>query len=217
MSMGRWVAQYRATGWSMPASTSAVVGSPSGSGASGARSWCSRPSCCSWNEAVIAKMVRSPSACGWVASTRRTEREPPSRGASTWKRIRWAGSPGAREREDIDWMRRPAGVLRPAAATAWPIPWPPHTCARDRRRAPAPRSSTMAGMGHLDLDIPVRWSDLDAYGHVNNAAMVRLLEEARIAAFWPAPAEQVALGAQQPEAALPVGGVGAPVSTVIAS
>src|SRR5690625_5113500 len=47
--------------------------------------------------------------------------------------------------------------------------------------------------------------------------MVRLLEEARIAAFWPAPAEQVALGAQQPEAARPVGGVGAPVSTVIAS
>src|SRR5699024_6479266 len=78
-------------------------------------------------------------------------------------------------------------------------------------------SSTMADMAHLDLDIPVRWTDLDAYGHVNNAAMVRLLEEARIAAFWPAPAEQVALGAQQPEAALPVGGVGAPVSTVIAS
>src|SRR5699024_10798136 len=75
----------------------------------------------------------------------------------------------------------------------------------------------MADMAHLDLDIPVRWTDLDAYGHVNNAAMVRLLEEARIAAFWPAPAEQVALGAQQPEAALPVGGVGAPVSTVIAS
>src|SRR5690625_5623612 len=70
----------------------------------------------------------------------------------------------------------------------------------------------MADMAHLDLDIPVRWTDLDAYGHVNNAAMVRLLEEARIAAFWPAPAEQVALGAQQPEAALPVGGVGAPVS-----
>ena len=75
----------------------------------------------------------------------------------------------------------------------------------------------MAGVAHLDLDIPVRWTDLDAYGHVNNAAMVRLLEEARIAAFWPAPAEQVALGATAPEASLPVGGVGAPVSTVIAS
>jgi acyl-CoA thioester hydrolase len=35
----------------------------------------------------------------------------------------------------------------------------------------------------LDIPVPVRWTDLDAYGHVNNAAMVRLLEEARIAAF----------------------------------
>lgn len=75
----------------------------------------------------------------------------------------------------------------------------------------------MAGVAHLDLDIAVRWTDLDAYGHVNNAAMVRLLEEARIAAFWPAPAQQVALGAQEPAAALPVGGVGAPISTVVAS
>lgn len=69
----------------------------------------------------------------------------------------------------------------------------------------------------LDLPIPVRWTDLDAYGHVNNAAMVRLLEEARIAAFWQPPAEQLALGAPVPPAALPVGGSGAPVSTVIAS
>ncbi|WP_089772948.1 acyl-CoA thioesterase [Ruania alba] len=30
----------------------------------------------------------------------------------------------------------------------------------------------------------MRWSDLDAYGHVNNAAMLTLLEEARIATFW---------------------------------
>lgn len=30
----------------------------------------------------------------------------------------------------------------------------------------------------------LRWSDLDAYGHVNNAQMFGLLEEARIHAFW---------------------------------
>src|SRR5699024_3593661 len=30
----------------------------------------------------------------------------------------------------------------------------------------------------------MRWTDLDAYGHVNNAAMLTRLEEARIAAFW---------------------------------
>ena len=69
----------------------------------------------------------------------------------------------------------------------------------------------------LDVPVPVRWTDLDAYGHVNNAAMVRLLEEARIAAFWQPPAEQIALGAQQPPAALPISGAGAELSTVIAS
>lgn len=36
----------------------------------------------------------------------------------------------------------------------------------------------------LHVPIPLRWSDLDAYGHVNNAAMFGLLEEARIDAFW---------------------------------
>jgi acyl-CoA thioester hydrolase len=37
---------------------------------------------------------------------------------------------------------------------------------------------------HLHVPIKLRWSDLDAYGHVNNAEMLRLLEEARIQAFW---------------------------------
>jgi acyl-CoA thioester hydrolase len=36
----------------------------------------------------------------------------------------------------------------------------------------------------LFVPVPLRWGDLDAYGHVNNVAMLRLLEEARIAAFW---------------------------------
>lgn len=36
----------------------------------------------------------------------------------------------------------------------------------------------------LVVPITVRWSDLDAYGHVNNAAMLQLLEEARVAVFW---------------------------------
>lgn len=37
--------------------------------------------------------------------------------------------------------------------------------------------------------VPLRWSDMDAYGHVNNVQFVRLLEEARIAALqdWFAP------------------------------
>ncbi|TFD27448.1 acyl-CoA thioesterase [Cryobacterium cryoconiti] len=39
----------------------------------------------------------------------------------------------------------------------------------------------------MKLHVPVRlrWSDLDAYGHVNNAELLRLLEDARIQAFWP--------------------------------
>jgi acyl-CoA thioester hydrolase len=38
----------------------------------------------------------------------------------------------------------------------------------------------------MRLNVPtrLRWADLDAYGHVNNASMLRLLEEARIEAFW---------------------------------
>ena len=63
----------------------------------------------------------------------------------------------------------------------------------------------------------MRWTDLDAYGHVNNAAMVRLLEEARIAAFWQPAPEQLELGAQQPPAAPPISGAGADIATVIAS
>jgi len=36
----------------------------------------------------------------------------------------------------------------------------------------------------LHIPIPLRWSDFDAYAHVNNAEMLRILEEARIQAFW---------------------------------
>ena len=39
-------------------------------------------------------------------------------------------------------------------------------------------------MTRLHISIPLRWSDFDAYAHVNNAEMLRLLEEARIQAFW---------------------------------
>lgn len=33
------------------------------------------------------------------------------------------------------------------------------------------------------LAIPLRWSDMDAYAHVNNVQFLRLLEEARIVGF----------------------------------
>ena len=38
----------------------------------------------------------------------------------------------------------------------------------------------------LSVPIRLRWSDIDAYAHVNNAAMLGLLEEVRIQAFWTA-------------------------------
>ena len=34
------------------------------------------------------------------------------------------------------------------------------------------------------VDVPLRWADLDPYGHVNNVAVVGLLEQARILALW---------------------------------
>lgn len=32
--------------------------------------------------------------------------------------------------------------------------------------------------------MPLRWGDLDALNHVNNTSMLKLLEEARLRAFW---------------------------------
>jgi len=49
-------------------------------------------------------------------------------------------------------------------------------------------------MARLTVPIKIRWSDIDGYGHVNNAAMLTLLEEARIAAFWAAPDDGEAPG-----------------------
>ncbi len=36
----------------------------------------------------------------------------------------------------------------------------------------------------LHVPIHLRWGDLDALGHVNNTSMLKLLEEARLRAFW---------------------------------
>lgn len=37
----------------------------------------------------------------------------------------------------------------------------------------------------IEVQVPMRWGDMDAYGHINNVQIVRMLEEARIAAFGP--------------------------------
>ena len=36
----------------------------------------------------------------------------------------------------------------------------------------------------IHIPIPLRWGDLDAYNHVNNVAVLRILEEARVRALW---------------------------------
>ncbi|MDY6055746.1 thioesterase family protein [Micrococcus sp.] len=44
--------------------------------------------------------------------------------------------------------------------------------------------SETSGAGRsVEVRVPLRWADMDAYGHVNNTAVVQVLEEARVAAF----------------------------------
>lgn len=39
-------------------------------------------------------------------------------------------------------------------------------------------------MARTSVDIELRWGDQDAYGHVNNVAFARFVEEARARTFW---------------------------------
>ncbi|MHA7270204.1 acyl-CoA thioesterase [Arthrobacter sp. HLT1-20] len=41
------------------------------------------------------------------------------------------------------------------------------------------------GGSPLTLAVPMRWGDMDAYGHINNVEVLRILEEARVHAFGP--------------------------------
>jgi acyl-CoA thioester hydrolase len=63
----------------------------------------------------------------------------------------------------------------------------------------------------LRIPVAVRWGDLDAYGHVNNADAFTLLEEARIEAFWANDARPD----PWPTAILAMG-PGAPIQTLVA-
>jgi acyl-CoA thioester hydrolase len=49
-------------------------------------------------------------------------------------------------------------------------------------------------MTRMHVPVRLRWNDLDAYGHVNNAAMLVLLEEARVEAFWGADPAHTSMG-----------------------
>lgn len=41
----------------------------------------------------------------------------------------------------------------------------------------------MSESGRATIEMPVRWSDVDLFGHVNNAAFLRFLDDARFAVF----------------------------------
>ncbi|GEL94739.1 acyl-CoA thioesterase [Cellulomonas composti] len=72
-------------------------------------------------------------------------------------------------------------------------------------------------MARIEVPVQLRWSDMDAYAHVNNVEMLRLLEEARIEAFWrhPAGTDGVVPDAAQSSAVLDAG-PGSRLSTFVA-
>lgn len=75
------------------------------------------------------------------------------------------------------------------------------------------QSPNVAPHGSRRLHIPIhlRWGDLDAFNHVNNASMLKLLEEVRVRAFWRPAADEDA-----PPTAVLDSGIDAGVLTLIA-
>lgn len=63
----------------------------------------------------------------------------------------------------------------------------------------------------IHVPIHLRWGDLDAYNHVNNATMLKLLEEARVRVFW-----SPAVGEEAPDTAVIEAGIDATELTLIA-
>ena len=45
-------------------------------------------------------------------------------------------------------------------------------------------------MARFSYDCPLRWSDMDAFGHVNNVRFLTLYEEARVALFFNAATQE---------------------------
>ncbi|WP_308490997.1 acyl-CoA thioesterase [Microbacterium terrisoli] len=76
---------------------------------------------------------------------------------------------------------------------------------------PVVATPAAAGGGQrLHIPIQLRWGDLDAYNHVNNTAMLKLLEEARVRALW-----TPAAGEDAPASAVLEGGQGSGVLTLV--
>ena len=81
----------------------------------------------------------------------------------------------------------------------------------DITAAPASHDAGAAVPVRLHIPIQLRWGDLDAFNHVNNTSMLKLLEEARVRAFW-SPAE----GEEAPTTAVLASGLDEGVLTLIA-
>jgi len=71
-------------------------------------------------------------------------------------------------------------------------------------------------VARLEIPVQLRWSDMDAYAHVNNVEMLRLLEEARIEVFWQHPVGPDGVRPETRSTAVIDAGPGARVSTFIA-
>src|SRR5690606_23729042 len=72
------------------------------------------------------------------------------------------------------------------------------------------RTTERSPMTRLMIPVPLRWADLNAYGHVHNVAIQPLREEARTAASWAHPS------ADRSATALLDAGPGATTRTLVA-
>jgi acyl-CoA thioester hydrolase len=67
-------------------------------------------------------------------------------------------------------------------------------------------------MMRIHVPIHLRWGDLDAYNHLNNVQSMRILEEARVRAFW-----RLDAGADDVSTAVFDAAAGAQTQTLIAN
>ncbi|WHS27276.1 acyl-CoA thioesterase [Auritidibacter ignavus] len=68
----------------------------------------------------------------------------------------------------------------------------------------SPVSTNSSHGVNTTVQIHLRWGDMDAYGHVNNVQIVRLMEEARVLAFGTPSGTGAPESEDQPEVAAPI-------------
>ena len=75
-------------------------------------------------------------------------------------------------------------------------------------------TSEVGTTDELLVHVPARWGDMDAYGHVNNVAILSVMEEARVALFGPPPSsgQKPTVAPQPPLFDLVAEGVQAPIA-----